>query len=1462
MMRVHPGGDGVEFEMMRVHPGGDGVEFEMMRVHPGGDGVEFEMMRVHPGGDGVEFEMMRVHPGGDGVEFEMMRVHPGGDGVEFEMMRVHPGGDGVEFEMMRVHPGGDGVEFEMMRVHPGGDGVEFEMMRVHPGGDGVEFEMMRVHPGGDGVEFEMMRVHPGGDGVEFEMMRVHPGGDGVEFEMMRVHPGGDGVEFEMMRVHPGGDGVEFEMMRVHPGGDGVEFEMMRVHPGGDGVEFEMMRVHPGGDGVEFEMMRVHPGGDGVEFEMMRVHPGGDGVEFEMMRVHPGGDGVEFEMMRVHPGGDGVEFEMMRVHPGGDGVEFEMMRVHPGGDGVEFEMMRVHPGGDGVEFEMMRVHPGGDGVEFEMMRVHPGGDGVEFEMMRVHPGGDGVEFEMMRVHPGGDGVEFEMMRVHPGGDGVEFEMMRVHPGGDGVEFEMMRVHPGGDGVEFEMMRVHPGGDGVEFEMMRVHPGGDGVEFEMMRVHPGGDGVEFEMMRVHPGGDGVEFEMMRVHPGGDGVEFEMMRVHPGGDGVEFEMMRVHPGGDGVEFEMMRVHPGGDGVEFEMMRVHPGGDGVEFEMMRVHPGGDGVEFEMMRVHPGGDGVEFEMMRVHPGGDGVEFEMMRVHPGGDGVEFEMMRVHPGGDGVEFEMMRVHPGGDGVEFEMMRVHPGGDGVEFEMMRGGLAKCCDWCLQMFQALYQLNRETERGCRAGGLQVVNESKADHFHFLVFTDVFGNRTYGVVVQYYKPVQFPEDGNRYQNVHVHWDVAKAPRLYAAVGICVISKYAYYNALKDCLSCLLLQLKSCRGTDFEDRVKEFAANVALVPSPPPGQLHLVKYPEVFGALSHQFGQTSGPEKWEATDPCQEKLTSKIVSFIAEDLIPLSVVFNMKPLQIVLPSREDLDSPVVDLDLHLPFLCFKPKQVLQETDDLILINIDNGSISSSSSRELDIPDVPLGAAECFMSRPALCVCVTYSLIFFVLAALKIPLNPIKTFKLPDFPSPLVYHHVQSYYTECIVLLSKAVSSVPPESSALLARYYYLRGLMNMMLRKRLDALSDFQNLYKTDIGIFPADLVKKLVGSLAQEEWLQAEKRSELKRFISKVKKDNETGLVKSDYHVKNFALPKKHMQLEDFVKQIQESGIVKDIGTIHRLFDALTVESFKSDFGGQGLDTVISVAPSQSVFYVDSHLDGQQKQIDPETFKVFYTFWKETEAEAQDVHLPAEVIEHLDKNESVYKLSCSVKTNHGDTICGSLASSGVVDDVTDQEVTETKTVDGRVKLNVPMMVPKTTSETLKHKINPSAGQTAPQAVDVLLYTPGAGECIMELRKNGMPFRRMLPPDQPGGIAAAGFSCFQLFIERDQLWTASAECGELCTWHVKDLSKPFHRIQLQDCTGVSCMIKVKNQIWVGSRGKSQGKLRGKIYVVDIEKHSVEKELVAHSAAVEALCSVEDRYVLSGSSCEDVPCSRVQRPGS
>lgn len=39
---------------------------------------------------------------------------------------------------------------------------------------------------------------------------------------------------------------------------------------------------------------------------------------------------------------------------------------------------------------------------------------------------------------------------------------------------------------------------------------------------------------------------------------------------------------------------------------------------------------------------------------------------------------------------------------------------------------------------------------------------------------------------------------------------------------------------------------------------------------------------------------------------------------FTLRPLDIVLPSQEDKDRPAIDLDLHLPFFCFKPQQLLQ----------------------------------------------------------------------------------------------------------------------------------------------------------------------------------------------------------------------------------------------------------------------------------------------------------------------------------------------------------------------------------------------------------------------------------------------------------------------------------------------------------------------------------------------------------------
>ncbi|XP_051526905.1 DENN domain-containing protein 3 isoform X2 [Myxocyprinus asiaticus] len=1144
------------------------------------------------------------------------------------------------------------------------------------------------------------------------------------------------------------------------------------------------------------------------------------------------------------------------------------------------------------------------------------------------------------------------------------------------------------------------------------------------------------------------------------------------------------------------------------------------------------------------------------------------------------------------------------------------------------------------------CFPDGLRITSESKKDAYHFLVFTDVFGNQTHGVVAQYCKSIQY-QDNEIYQNGN---QSTKPQRLYTQYSICVISKYPYYNSLRDCLSCFLLELKTSRMSEFEEQVKEFSAKLALVPIPPPGPLH--------------------------------------------------VVFNLRPLQIELPSRLEPDRTVVDLDLHLPFLCFKPKQILQiissilmeqrivflstdwakltlvaesfmiyihplcwqhpfvpvlsrqmldfimaptaylmgchtyhfdevaeEMDDLVLIDIDEGTVSSSGSDTLKLPEVPLTAKDFFIYRAKelqlhydldLChvgTCtdinelrahrrqwqrkintvilnVTLELIVNIFSEVREFLNYehrvfnseeflrsretndhafykkvldthifhtflrdrlnrkkdaftqmelntcsetrrlramkesprrptveemshkysraetglnkrlgmsmpnladsrlltvpvrhtsmktmlshygswspsrlIKTFKLPDFPPPLAYHYVQNYYNELINQLSKAISMVNPDDSALLARYYYLRGLVNSVAGRHVDALRDFQSLYKTDMDIFPAKLVNTLVESLPAEERKSAERRTELKRLMSHVKRDSERERSRplDGGSVKRFELPKKHLHMDDFVRRVQESGIVKDLGTIQRLFEALTV--------------------------------GQQKQVDPDTFRFFYNFWKETEAAAQDVDLPAIVLEHLETNECVYKLSSSVKTSHGvgkiamtqrrlflltegrlgyieitkfrdieevkissapflllripslkiktsfrkESFEANLKSEcdlwhlmikemwagrKMADDHKDpqfmeQALTNALLMDAvvgilqtqkavyaatklayfdKMKSEVPMMVPKTTSETLKHKINPSLDLMSPQAVDVLLYTPGhlgvsdlngggnpklwcaisdgkvlvfdatswsmqqnsvqvgtsrlncmlavnqqqlwigsqdsfiyiinphsmscnkqltehrvevtglaleertdkysqmvayscsaegtvivwdvsslqvkrhfriscdrlqsieihngmlwcgARDCLIEVRRNGTVHRKMSLPDHllssPGG-----FSSFLLFNESEQLWAGFADAGELCMWHCRDLTRPIIRIQLKDCTGVVCMIKVKKQIWVGCRGHSStGKARGKIYVLNIDRCTVEKELVAHTDSVQTLCSAEDRYVLSGAAQED-----------
>ncbi|KAG7268756.1 hypothetical protein CRUP_031828 [Coryphaenoides rupestris] len=824
------------------------------------------------------------------------------------------------------------------------------------------------------------------------------------------------------------------------------------------------------------------------------------------------------------------------------------------------------------------------------------------------------------------------------------------------------------------------------------------------------------------------------------------------------------------------------------------------------------------------------------------------------------------------------------------------------------------------------CFPGGLQLANEQKDDSYHFLVFTDVFGNRTHGVVVQHHRSVQVHHDSSS-QNGHRR----NSPRLYAPFAICIISKFPYYNALRDCLSCLLVQLRLGRQSEFEEAVKELSAKLSLVPLPPPGQLH--------------------------------------------------VSFSLRPLQIMLPSREAKDRPVIDINLHLPLLCFTHTTLLQvlscllqeervvlfssdwarltlvaeslllylqplswqqpyvpvlargmldflmaptaflmgchvshfeevaaETEDLILVNIDDGSIQSSWAEQIDLPCIPLAAADCFVSRVEslqlhydLELChsgagtdtnerraqrrdwqhhlntqiqnIALELVVNIFREVQDYLNYehrvfnseefLRTRELSDqtfYKTVLDTHIFHSFLRDRLnrkldaysrmelntrnsAPRNRALTESPrrPPMSELSRRgysgpeqrlsrrlgaslpnldqspadghaaihtgrlaslrkispdaefppplaYHYVQNYYSDM---RLDALEDFQSLYKTDAEIFPPQMVKSLVDSLPESERSQ--------RFISRIKREQERERSRHSNRedegaIKRFHLPKKHMQLEEFVKCVQESGMVKDQGTIHRLFDALTSYMLQSYMlqtymlqscmpqscmpqscmpQSCTLQSYMLQSCTLQSYMPQSSASCQQKQVGPDLFRVFYTIWKETEAEAQE-------------------LSSSVKTSRG---VGKIAMTqrrlflltdgrpGYVEaaQYRDIEVSSAallllripslklrvrgrkEAFEANLKTETELWNLMTTAEVLKHKINPSLELTTPHAVDVLLYTPGAGGVAAEVGGASRP-RRILRGQ--GQQKQVGPDLFRVFYT---IWKETeAEAQESVTEHLE----------------------------------------------------------------------------------------------
>ncbi|XP_048583738.1 DENN domain-containing protein 3 [Nematostella vectensis] len=165
--------------------------------------------------------------------------------------------------------------------------------------------------------------------------------------------------------------------------------------------------------------------------------------------------------------------------------------------------------------------------------------------------------------------------------------------------------------------------------------------------------------------------------------------------------------------------------------------------------------------------------------------------------------------------------------------------------------------------------------VNQTKQeDSVHFLVLTDIEGNRTYCCCLTVHRLFGAKENESipGYDLVHINDSNDRAllssdySLCYVPLSFCCISKYPYFRILKDTLSSLLPDLHR-DPSSVRMALMQFVSHLSMIPAPPAGSLALE--------------------------------------------------FCLNSVSHVIKPSEDPESRVVDMDLHLPFLCFSIGDIL-----------------------------------------------------------------------------------------------------------------------------------------------------------------------------------------------------------------------------------------------------------------------------------------------------------------------------------------------------------------------------------------------------------------------------------------------------------------------------------------------------------------------------------------------------------------
>ncbi|GFN87387.1 DENN domain-containing protein 3-like [Plakobranchus ocellatus] len=133
------------------------------------------------------------------------------------------------------------------------------------------------------------------------------------------------------------------------------------------------------------------------------------------------------------------------------------------------------------------------------------------------------------------------------------------------------------------------------------------------------------------------------------------------------------------------------------------------------------------------------------------------------------------------------------------------------------------------------CFPDSAQVYRHKPDSNIHFLVLTDVSGCKTYASCLTFYKPYRLTKEGNG-GTILFELLTDRSPSHKQAHSVdcfipqcCVlVSKYPYFYAMKECLSCMISHVER----DLEEMyqfIKDFTYTMTMAPVPPAGNVIVV---------------------------------------------------------------------------------------------------------------------------------------------------------------------------------------------------------------------------------------------------------------------------------------------------------------------------------------------------------------------------------------------------------------------------------------------------------------------------------------------------------------------------------------------------------------------------------------------------------------------------------------------------------